>query len=75
MLDQKRLLDVWMTKWDTSSLHLVELMRLFSRDRVCVRVGVLCSLLCAEIILRLAALLTRLCLIAAVAYGLALGIV
>lgn len=74
MVGQKQPLHVWMTKWDASSLHLVELMRLFSQDTVGVRVAVLWSLLCAEIILRLAVLLTRLSLIAAVSYGLTLGI-
>lgn len=70
MKSQKQSLDVLMTKWDASSLHLVELMRLFSKDTVGVRVAMLWSLLCAEIVLRLAVLLTRLGLVAAVSYGL-----
>lgn len=74
MANQKQPLDALMNKWDASSLHLVELMRLFSKDTVGVRFVVLWSLLCAEIILRLAVLLTRLGLIAAVSYGLTLGI-
>jgi hypothetical protein len=74
MANQKQPLDVLMTKWAASSFHLVELMRFFSKDTVGVRFVVLWSLLCAEIILRVLVLLTRLGLFAAVSYGLTLGI-
>lgn len=74
MANQKQPLDALMTKWSPTSLHLVELMRLFSKDTVGIRFVVLWSLLFAEIVLRLAVLLTRLSLIAAVSYGLTLGI-
>lgn len=70
MVGQKLPLDGWMAKWHPSSLRLVELMRLFSKDTVGVRVAVLCGLLCAEIALRLVILFTRLGLVAAVSYGL-----
>jgi hypothetical protein len=74
MTNQKQPLDAWMTKWTASSLHLVDLMRFFSKDTVGVRFVVLWSLLCAEIILRLVVMLTRIGLIAAVSYGLTPGI-
>lgn len=74
MANQKQQLDLLMTKWVASSFHLVELMRFFSKDTVGVRFVVLWSLLCAEIILRVLVLLTRLGLFAAVSYGLILGI-
>ena len=68
-------LDELMAKRHTSSLRLVELMRLFSKDTVGVRVAVLCGLLFAEIALRLVILLTSVCLMVTVSYGLAHGII
>lgn len=54
-------------------LLLVELMRFFTNDTVAVRFAVLASLLCTEIVLRLAVLLTKVGLVAAVSYGLKIG--
>jgi len=74
MMNQKQLRGVWMAKRDATSLPLVELMRHFSKDAVVVRVAVLWSLLCAEIVWRVTVFLTRLVLFAAISYGLTLGI-
>jgi hypothetical protein len=74
MANQKHPLDALMTKCTASSLHSVELMRFFSKDKVGVRFVVLLSLLCAEIIFSVVVLLTRLSLVALVSYGLTLGI-
>jgi hypothetical protein len=49
---------------DLPSLHLAELLRLFAKDSVSVRVAVLCGLLGAEIALRALMVLARLFLIA-----------
>lgn len=74
MKNQKQPIDALMNKWAASSFHFVELMRFFSKETVGVRIVVLWSLLCAEVILRLVVMLTRIGLIAAVSYGLTPGI-